>query len=228
MNLSILIPFGSADPWRQRLFEWVQRRYEAVLPDAEIVIGTSETPFNRSAARNDAFRRSGGDIIVVADADTICPLPQLRRAIDMAGDGHWVLPYAAHNYYNLSERATARILEHDPSTDVHEPRNSDDWEFKLESWAGLLVMPRSAYEAAGTYDERFVGWGLEDNAFRVALDTMWGPHIRTTGPCLHLWHPTSEDARFGQPNIKANLNLYRRYQRASKSQAAMERVLASR
>lgn len=234
MKLSVLIPVGGeleTDPWRRHSFEWVRRRYEALLPDAEICLGTSsQTPYNRAQARNHAFAQSTGDMLLVADGDTVFNPPQIFKAIQLIREigAHWVIPYEGHTnavdpeshelgrYYNLSATATDYLLGAPPNAEIDEPAGSDLWEFKLTSWAGLLVLPRTAWEAAGGYDENFLAWGFEDNAFRFALEHKVGPFTRVSGPAgfaLHLWHPSSEENRFGQPSMEHNRALCARYER---------------
>lgn len=233
-NLSVLMPVGGeieTDPWRWRACEWITHRYKRLLPHAELVFGVSESePFNRSEARNNAFAKSTGDMLLVADADTLFNVGQIAKGITLIQEcgAPWVIPYEgwtnaidpqSHDvgrYYNLSQEATAYILETPPTSEIPEPPDPNMWEHKLTSWSGLLLMPRSAWEAAGGYDENFVGWSFEDTAFRFALDNRVGPHMRVTGPAgyvMHLWHPVTEEACFGQPYMEANRALCRRYER---------------
>jgi hypothetical protein len=226
VNLSVLIPYGGNDETRSRIFSWIMTRYSLLLPGVEIVIGSSEEPFNRAAARNSAFKASHGDVLLIADADTLFHTDQILTAIEMVeGKRTWVIPYTW--YYNLSEEATENVLRLDPGETILEPADPDLWEHKLESWAGLLVMPRAAFEEVGGYDERYELWGFEDNAIRLALDTLWAAHQRLDwGYCLHLWHPAPEVERFGQPHIVANRALYARYEAAHGNPVRMRSVLS--
>jgi glycosyltransferase involved in cell wall biosynthesis len=227
-RLSILIPYGGTEEWRQRHFYWLLDRYGKLLPDAQIVIGTSDEPFNRGKARNEAFSKSTGDVLLIADADTIFHLDQIEAAINML-QGHrtWVIPYGW--YYNLNRETSENILMLDSGETVMEPTSPASWEHKVESWAGLLVMPREAFEQVGGYDEGFQGWGYEDNAFRLALDTLWGSHTRLPWSyCLHLWHPIAADGGFEQPHIHENRARYRLYEAAVGNPAAMRRVINGR
>lgn len=211
--------------------DWLYARYRKLFADwdAEIVVADNdENPFNRSAARNYAFYGSTGDILLIADADTLFHRDQIETAIQMIERGaNWVIPY--NTYYNMSEAATDNILALDPTETVVEPTSAAMWEHKIQSWAGLLVMPREAFAEAGGYDVRFSGWGYEDNAFRYAVDTMWGPHDRVTwGYALHLWHPVTAQNSFTSPSIETNRALYRDYESAAYSRDAMRRVLGFR
>lgn len=232
-GLSVLMPAGGAietDEWRQRSFKWIVARYEALLPDAELCFGNSEhTPYNRSAARNDAFAQSSGDMLLVADADTVFNVAQIVRAITLIREAGaaWVIPYDGADrhpdrrgigrYYNLSQRATVFLIENaDPGQHVEEPNHPEAWDHKITSWAGLLMLPRSAWEAVGGYDESFTGWGYEDNAFRAALDHRVGPYARVKGEAgyvMHAWHPAPEEDCFGQPDIQANRELCAKYEK---------------
>ena len=50
-----------------------------------------------------------------------------------------------------------------------------------------LVVHREAYEAVGGHDERFLGWGSEDQAFALALTVLVGQPLRQArADCLHL------------------------------------------
>lgn len=225
MSLDVLIPWGGEidDPWRTSAFWWLRHRYRSLLPEATVIIGTStQEPFNRSEARNNAFRASNADTLLIADADTVFQPEAIRGAVRLLGNGApWVIPYREQaGYYSLSQTATKRIFESPPESDVPEPVDEDDWEHKhaspadpLPSWAGMLVLPRAAWEKVGGYDEGFIGWGWEDLAFRTALDRLVGPHRRIQNSyVLHLWHERSEADNFGQPHIKQNQERCREYE----------------
>lgn len=220
-DVSVLIPWkrGSGSVERETIFRWTQLRWLDLLPKAELVVaGDDSVPFNRSRARNNAFANSFGDILVIADADTIVPdQGAIDRAIEAAEAGEWVLPYDI--YYNATQSQTARLLDRRPSVNVPEP---EEWEFRLtDSSAGVLVMPRAAFEAAGGYDESFVGWGFEDRAFADALDTLWGPCRRLPGYVVHLWHPVLAGDAFENPAIHDNQSRWLQYRRAVGNRSAM-------
>lgn len=216
MKLSVILPWTPDTDVIERVLSyfWLYERYQTLLPNVEVVWGSDDSePFNRSRARNRAVSEATGDLLLFADADTVFHPFQIFEATQVIENGaSWVIPYGLGRYYNLSENASNRIWKTDPAANVPEPTDPDDWEFKLDSSAGLLVVPRAAYEAVGGYDEHFIGWGYEDDAFRAALDHRVGPHHRISSYCLHLWHPVTEHERFEQRNIVANRNLYARYE----------------
>lgn len=223
--ISVLFPYRGDNGHRDVLFDYVLRYWHEVLPDAEIVIGSNDDePFNRGAARNAAFHKSKGDTLIIADADTILPPEQLYDALELviSGDAPWCIPYKV--YYNLLEPETDEILN-DFSTDVLEPTVFEHR--LLESVAGILIVPGAAYERVKGYDERFRGWGGEDRAFDIALDSLWGPKVRVEGFVEHLWHPRG-DADFSQPHWAENAQLLRSYQGAQVNSLLMHRLVEAR
>lgn len=212
--VSLILPFATVDPRRQQIFDWVLERWHRLFPDWEIIVGSDdEEPFNRSRARNNAFLVSTGDLIIVSDADTITTPQNIQQAVDLIEglNRPWVV---AHDiYYSLTESFTDRLLREEPDMDLGDMQSwTSNWRMVNKSEAGVLVMPREAYEAVGGYDERYKGWGYEDNAFCHKLDRIWGKHARTQGPMLHLWHDPGEN--FNQPYIAHNLDLFEETKRA--------------
>lgn len=209
--ISVLIPYWSVgDVHRDRVFDWILRRWKALLPDSEICVAQGDSG-SRSAARNFAFASSKGDVLVVADADTMVRAAPLRAALKLVQSQRtWVLPYTT--YFNVTEADTKYLLELPP--DIN-PRDPSDWDHRLDtSVSGVLVMPREAWSTVNGYDEQFVGWGYEDNAMALALDTLWAPCHRIASSVLHLWHEVPEDGAFNSPMIAHNRARFRQYEAA--------------
>jgi glycosyl transferase family 2 len=204
--ISLLVPFRADIPARGRNWYWLKEYWKHELPEAELVQGSDlSTPFCKTAAVNDAFRRSHGDVIVILDADcyisgdTIRNLASQIRTARSKRQKLWFIPY--RRFYRLSEEASVELLASNPANPMRfsDPPASNDIDPTIlpgsqsfGHWYGALIqmMPREAFVAAGLMDERFKGWGGEDLAFMQAVDTMYGPHKTFNGPVFHIHHPT--------------------------------------
>lgn len=180
------IQFGAS---REDIFSWVKARWEALYPSFELVTaGSGDRAINRSAARNEAFRRCSGDVVIVADADIVFHHVNVRIALEHIENGkRWVVGF--DRYEQLDGPDTRKVLARDPVDLIERParpRWSTD-----QGNAGLLVMTRGAFTEVGGYDERFTGWGWEDWAIANALHTLVHPMLTVPGYVLHLRHPPS-------------------------------------
>lgn len=215
MNVSLLMPVGFSDSRREAIFYWVLKRWMVLYPEWQICLGKDEPEdFNRSKARNAAFQQSDGEILVITDADTATTPENVQQAIEIvARTNAWVI--AHQTYFSVDEQNTNLLLL-EPCDYKFDPMGFSssrcDWVMRNRSEAGVLVMTREAYEAAEGYDERFNGWGYEDNAFAAKLRNKWGEPQRTSGFVAHLWHPRGLD--FEQPHIKDNEALLEEIKRA--------------
>ena len=227
MNFSVLIPYRPSHRLRAKTFDWITRRYKKLLPEAELCVADSnDEEFSRSQARNNAFSLATTDILLVADADTVPERDAILRGIELLDQQvPWVVPY--DTYFNLGVEKTQEILKHGPHLDIE--FKNEDCEHIVMSTAGMLLMRRSAWETVGGYDERFIGWGYEDNSFQLALDVLVGRHVRVhEGRGIHMWHPAPETVRFAQPMIDYNRRLYEQYVKASRNPERMKRLVDER
>lgn len=223
MSVSCIIPFRSDDPIREELFEITLGRIMTYFPDWEIFIGDNEGEFSRSKARNSGASFAQGDTLVFCDADTIWN-PDYLLAAEILADNGWALPYTM--YYNLTEDATEAILRCDTFDLLMEPE-PEEYEHALDYViSGTVVVPRKAFEEVGGYDERFIGWGYEDDAFATALTSLYGPPERVDGGFVcHLWHPVEGVDGFDHPYIGFNRALHKTYKQAASYGPEQMRVL---
>lgn len=232
MKLSVIIPYRSDNGGhRDRIFNWILERYGKLYPDAEVCIGEDDDePFNRAAARNAAFQAATGDTLLIADADTVFHRAFVEAGIQMLwrDPRSWVLPYDKKGYYNLTEEYTDRLLA-GSATRVYPPREEVEYVHELESWAGLLIVPREAFELVGGYDDRFIGYGYEDNAFSMAMSTLWGPLCRLDNAyTLHMWHPQPNGDPFNHPHLGHNQQLFGLYKSINGYHEGMKMLVEAR
>lgn len=215
-GISIVVPYRDGGcEHRNANYQWLHEYYTANLPGAQWVQGhTDAVPYNKSAAVNNGYHRTHGDIIVVLDADAFLDTQALLDAAaeirEARRNGHklWIMPY--RRLYRLTQTTTRSVLNTAPTLPwalqyfsghfsngdaapeclLSEYENHGKGSMHGHMFGALVqVHPREAFEATGGWDDRFHGWGGEDISFARAVDTLYGRHISLNYPVYHLWHP---------------------------------------
>lgn len=217
-SCAVVVPWRAGCPHRERAWAWVRGQHEATHSWEVVVAESRPGPWVKAAAVNEAVARSAAEVIVVADADVWCEgLPAAVEAV-LAGEP-WAIPH--RGVFRLSEHSTDRVL-------AGEAR---EWEaLGLEQAAylgwegGGFVVARRETLLEVPMDERFVGWGHEDESWALALYTLAGRPWRGRVPLVHLWHPPQErrDRRRGSDD---NWALFRRYTAVRNDPDAMRALL---
>ena len=241
-DVSALITYresGSADR-RENLFavlrwlaQWPQMQVIVIeqdsmsrldaLPFGAACFAYNPGPFNKSWGFNVAALLARNPVLVAADADVIAQ-HALADAVERCRQGAAAAkPYRA--IVDLTPEETMRVRAGEWS---YAPERSRDalpsregkQEFIVFA-GGLFVIRREVYLRIGGFDERFLGWGGEDDAMsarirrtKIATEEIAAP------PALHLWHPRSQESTFGQPNYQANVALLGEYDRYSDAELA--------
>ncbi|MFJ4009461.1 hypothetical protein [Streptomyces sp. NPDC090026] len=217
MTVAVVVPWRPDSPHRQATWAWVRARWAAVHPDWQVVTGACpEGPWSKGAAVADALRQTDADLVVVADADVWCDGVQAAVDAVRAGPARWAIPHTLVR--RLTTEATVAVLAGGPlggpTAEIH----------RGVAGGGLVTMGRDLAERV-PMDPLFTGWGQEDEAWALALDTLVGPPWRGREDLWHLWHPPAprQSRAVGSAESMAR---YRRYQTASGQQAQMTRLLA--
>lgn len=227
-SISVLFPYRSdLGGRRDELFSFSLRRWKLLYPHAELCVGVNtDLHFNRSKAINLAASKSRGEILIVADTDTLFEKPALDAAIEIARtEGRMVFPYSE---YRKIDRATSDwILAGRPNLEINATNLAAE---KIERGyvSGVVVLPRAAFFAVGGFDDRFEDWGCEDEAFYWAIKTLIGKVSRTEGAVHHLWHPPAETSISRDGKYLANRALLAKYQAAAEFAPAMKILCAGR
>lgn len=208
--MKVIVPYRPDGGIRDRIWTYLRTQYWDALGFPVYVGDHQGVPFNRSKAINSV---AGGrwDIAVIADSDTFVPLPQLVQAIDTAQSTRCAVS-ALTAVAELSRECTETMLNGTVSPltfHIDTIRTKE-----LETQSSVLVVPRTIWDHVGGFDERFQGWGGEDNAFWKAITLMQSEPKRVTGLAYHLWHPPAPDKHRGL-NYKRNLALWGRYLNAT-------------
>jgi hypothetical protein len=210
-----------AFPWRPQesrvpAFQWVSDWFAQQLPDApQITTDTPHQPFNLAACRNKAVNEAaelGADVVVVCDADVVPDPKALQSAIAAAARGGVHMPF--HRMVYLSESETAAWMN---NTKVVPARRSG------RANGGTYVVSPSTWRQVGGQDERFRGWGGEDDGFVNAATTL-STLTRHKGLGRALAHDSGH--RLTDPHWRLNSALAKRYSAASSNPAAMRRLIS--
>lgn len=223
-EVSVLIPYQPDGGPRDEAFRWIRDFYGMMMPEAQLCVGELEgETFSRSRSINLAAAHAERNVYVIADADIIYDPGLIAKSMEWLANGRWVIPFSYMN--RLSETYSKRLLE-----------RPAEWPIQMEvdtlpSHAayfvgGLNVLTRDFFEKVGGYDERFIGWGGEDDAFAHSLDTLAGEHVRLEGEIIHFWHPFVGPE--GNPHYASNYKLYDRYKAAKGKMEEMGRLIGER
>lgn len=201
-DLDIIIPFRRDSDERLSNLKTVLKYYKKHLPGSNIIVseqGTEQNilandfdyifrkknlPHNQSQCINDGVKLSKKKYICVIDCDII------------------LLNY--HNiYFALKDMFTDELDYCLPYTDCF-----DLPEFNLrEPWGGkcvggIFIIDREKFIEAGMNDEKFVGWGREDDERHDRLLKNGLRFKRMSGHIVHMSHPDQKDI-----SLTAELNL---------------------
>lgn len=223
-TVSVLVPFRD-DGQRQKAFDFVVNKWHSLL-SGDVVLGTviggdDGEPFSKTAAVNDAFRRSSGEVLIVTDADAWLESDAAENGIKLAAaTGRLVVPWT--KIRRLQDAASERVMA---GEDVENVAKLVDATSPDPHTAGtIFVIRRDAFEAVNGMDSRFRGWGYEDVCFRRACDVILGPTVYSAGEGYALYHPRPKnpgrvwgDSDTGQLNTAIN----GRYVKAERKPGAM-------
>ncbi|RBP06733.1 galactosyltransferase-related protein [Rossellomorea aquimaris] len=189
ITFSIIIPFQSKDPYRIKALQVVMNYYKTLFPNTDIIIASNGSDhYSKSSAINKAVKKTNTEYIAIIDADILCPKNTMLSGLKLLESFPLILPY--NNVCDLY-RHMSEVLYDKPnyslSTSMLHGKNRHNK--KSVPVGGINLIKKTCFIKIKGFDERFIGWGGEDDAFVAACDTICGPHKRLTGDIYHLWHP---------------------------------------
>jgi glycosyltransferase involved in cell wall biosynthesis len=181
-------------------------------------------PFNKSWGFNVGARMARGAVLAFCDADLLVG-DSLDEALDLCMRGYAVAkPYV--RMIDLDAQESAAIREGRAaaaSIDAARPGREAIGEH-IVLCGGLFAIRRDALVHVGGFDERFVGWGGEDDAMTIKVERARLSCVELDREvALHLHHPRPAAATFGHAHYAANralLDNYARYDDATLARLA--------
>ncbi|MBE4783913.1 hypothetical protein [Streptomyces caniscabiei] len=218
MSVAVLVPWRPDGGPRQAVWACVRARWEAIHPSWEIVTGACpDGLWSKGAAVADALRQTAAEVLIVADADVWSVGTPFAVEEVRTGRARWAMPHQLVR--RLTPEATQAVLagaamSGQPTQETHPGTPG----------GGLVVLSRDVLEGV-PMDPAFTGWGQEDQAWALALQTLAGPMWRGDSDLFHLWHPPAP-RRSRAVGSAESLARYRRYQAASGQTAQMRALVA--
>jgi len=218
----VVVSDDGSDPLERERMEALFAR----LPFTVRSVRQEHAGFRLAAARNNGFRAASGDYVISLDCDIVLLPDAIRAHLSAAQPGRFL----AGNRAMLSESDTARLLNGDIACNSLSAywRAADrsnlgraHRQFQRNRLLRLLGLARrhkpkilgchfSLFREdllkVNGFDERFVGWGLEDVDFALRLH-MAGIRPRSVilkARAIHLWHAPSgpgANSPAGSPNL---------------------------
>jgi len=226
---TVCIPWRPS-PSRIPLFDRVMTFWKRV--GWPIVTADSDTEiFSLAQARNNAVAKANTEVVVINDADTIPELANIRLAIaDALADPRGVCWPFTHY----------RILPpeylHTPFDRLADVPIINTWDGEgIAGVGGCIVAAQSEYWRLGGQPPEFIGWGWEDTAFTMIVETL--SEARRVEGNVYAFEHNTEAAAYTQARAdspgwdrdnKRNEALCKPYQNACGRQWLMREVLRLR
>jgi len=181
----------------------------AMFPSLRRLFAYNPGPFNKSWGFNVGVRASKGSLLAFGDADVLCRA--LPAAVAAARSGAPVVR-AFSRVIDLDE-AHSEMLRADLSC-LGDPSFAAAAPDRIQSaevpplCGGLVLFQRQYLALLGGWDERFLGWGGEDNAMDIKLQRagLRGIMLKDS-PGFHLAHRRVEATVAADPYYRNNLAL---------------------
>lgn len=207
MEIGVVIPWrDSGDPERIDNYEYVWEYYENLFdwvasPDD----GATSGPFNRSRAYNRGYqvmKQCPVDVILWNEADTVLLPENIEIAAKMAlKRPGMVIPYTER--HELSPEDTRSVLDGTtPFAYTGAVVHGDGWSIGQAGVTSHETMDT----IGGWWDERFKGWGYDDNAMFEIFKRLAGEPRWVQGPGHHLYHTPAYEAHTPESRAATDAN----------------------
>ena len=191
------------------------------FPSARVCFYYNPGAFNKAWGFNIGAQLLNTPVYAFGDADILVPHSWAQAVDLMRGDYAAIKPYVS--LVDLTEAETKQIREFSvewlPERANGLLTNREHQGEYLPYAGGLFLVRRSLFFKVAGFDERFIGWGGEDDAMTSRLqasgELLGGiEHL----PALHLWHPRLIPQLQGQDDYSQNLRILADYKRYTPQQ----------
>lgn len=191
MNIRVVVPRRADAGHRDRIWTYCRAYWKREL-GWDMVEGTHyDGPWNRPKAVHQATE-GDWDVVVILDADVIVDAERIREGVQLAAEtGEMVLPYERRWFVDAA--GTRMVLDGGYDGDWAKIARADKY---LGFCSSANIIPRALWDEIGGMDERFAGWGGDDDALNAACLALAGVR-RLPGILWHLHHqidPTRQEA----------------------------------
>lgn len=195
-------------------------RLKGPLPHSQCrhVFAYNPGPFNKSWGFNIGYRFSNLPWFAFGDADVIVG-KALPETLSYLAIGYQAIkPY--RRLIDLDAHETAHFADGDfdwiPERPALAAENREaDGEFIVFA-GGVFLITRAAFMRMGGWDERFRGWGGEDDAMSYKIERSRMPSIELDQRAgVHLWHERSPALTSGHAHYASNCAVLEDYRRLS-------------
>ena len=187
-------------------------------PRCRHVFAYNPGPFNKSWGLNIGYRLSDLAWFAFGDADVILGdvLPEALRYLSHGFQA--VKPY--RNLIDLDARESKQLANNNfdrlPNRSAIATRNREGMGEFIVFAGGVFLITRAAFTRIGGWDERFCGWGGEDDAMSYKIERSRMPAVELDQrPAVHLWHARSAALTSRQPYYASNCAVLEDYRRLS-------------
>ena len=189
-------------------------------PNAKTFFARYEGAFNKSWGLNVGYRHAASDVLAFGDADMIMKGDILASCFDACDRQYDAINPYEHMIDLNPEESRIIINGHydlEATRQIEELNRAGKGEFTCFC-GGIFVIRRAVFEALGGFDERFLGWGGEDDAMTYKLVSLV-KNLKTVQnqKAFHLWHERDPKAMYGHAHYQKNLRLISEYRSLGKA-----------
>lgn len=163
--------------------------------------------FNRSWGFNIGYKMASFDKLIFSDSDVIYDPLEYINGIESLEKFDIVSP--SINQIDLNSKVTSNILNMDyiHEIDYHSIGSMSNKRRGLNISSGTIIMSKSIFEKLGYWDERFEGWGGDDDFLTLKIRSSEFSVNEMNVQMLHLYHTREAADGNKHPKYKGNVSM---------------------